>query len=47
MKTKVDIRLYVEPKLKKAVESLAAKEDRSVNNYVVRILESHIKSIGK
>lgn len=39
--------IRTDAELKAALEKLAASEDRSVNNYIVRILQQHVKDKDK
>lgn len=43
-KEKVRANLIINKELKKQLEELAVKENRSFNNLVVTILENHLKS---
>ena len=36
----------VDPRLKKALENLAAKENRSLSNYVITLLMKHLEEKG-
>ena len=36
----------VDPQLKKAIEDLAAKENRSLSNYVITLLLKHLEERG-
>jgi len=36
----------VDPRIKKALEDLAAKENRSLSNYVLTLLLKHLKEKG-
>ena len=36
----------VDPKLKKALEDLATKENRSLSNYVITLLIKHLEAEG-
>jgi len=46
-KDKVRANLIIDKELKKRLEELAVKENRSFNNLVVTILENHLKSTEK
>jgi len=39
--------LTISKELKKQLESLALKDNRSFNNYIITVLENHLKSTGK
>ncbi len=41
---KVSLSFKVDPKLKKAIEDLAAKENRSLSNYVITLLMKHLEN---
>ena len=36
----------VDPRLKKAIENLARKENRSLSNYVITLLMKHLEEKG-
>lgn len=40
---KMSLSFKVDPRLKRALEQLAAKENRSLSNYVVTLLMRHLK----
>jgi len=42
----VTLSFKVNPEIKTALENLAKQEDRSVSNYVVRIITKHFKEKG-
>jgi predicted transcriptional regulator len=43
---KMSLSFKVDPRLKKALEDLAAKENRSLSNYVITLLLKHLKDEG-
>lgn len=43
---KVSLSFKVDPRLKAALERLAAKENRSLANYTVTVLMSHLEAEG-
>jgi predicted HicB family RNase H-like nuclease len=40
---KVSLSFKVDPRLKKALENLAVKENRSLSNYVITLLMKHLE----
>ena len=44
-KTNVRTNIVISKELKKQLEDQAKKENRSFNNYVITILQSHIKNL--
>jgi predicted HicB family RNase H-like nuclease len=46
-KDKVRANLIISKELKKQLEKLAVKENRSFNNMVITILENHLKPTGE
>ena len=40
---KMSLSFKVDPRLKKAIESLAVKENRSLSNYVITLLMRHLE----
>ena len=43
---KVSLSFKVDPRLKKAIEALAVKENRSLSNYVITLLMKHLEEKG-
>ena len=43
-KDNIRTQLTINKELKKQLEKLANKDNRSFNNYIITILESHLKS---
>ena len=43
---KVSLSFKVDPRLKKAIESLGRKENRSLSNYVITLLMKHLEEKG-
>lgn len=43
---KMSLSFKVDSRLKKALEELASKENRSLSNYVVTLLMKHLKEYG-
>lgn len=43
---KVSLSFKVDPRIKKALEILAQKENRSLSNYVITYLIKHLESFG-
>ena len=43
---KMSLSFKVDPRLKKAIESLAVKENRSLSNYVITLLMKHLDEKG-
>ena len=39
--------LTINKELKKEIEKLALKDNRSFNNYIITVLETHLKSTEK
>ena len=40
---KMSLSFKVDPRLKKAIENLAVKENRSLSNYVITLLMKHLQ----
>ena len=45
-KENVRTQLTINKELKKEIEKLALKDNRSFNNYIVTVLENHVKLTG-
>jgi len=43
---KMSLSFKVDPQLKKAIEDLATKENRSLSNYVITLLLKHLEERG-
>ncbi len=43
---KMSLSFKVDPRLKKALENLAVKENRSLSNYVITLLMRHLEERG-
>ena len=43
---KMSLSFKVDPRLKKALEDLAVKENRSLSNYVITLLMKHLEGNG-
>ncbi|MEA1947493.1 MAG: CopG family transcriptional regulator [Thermodesulfobacteriota bacterium] len=43
---KMSLSFKVDPRLKKAIENLAVKENRSLSNYVITLLMKHLEEKG-
>jgi predicted transcriptional regulator len=43
---KMSLSFKVDPRLKKALENLARKENRSLSNYVITLLMKHLEEKG-
>jgi predicted transcriptional regulator len=43
---KMSLSFKVDPRLKKALEDLASKENRSLSNYVITLLMRHLEEKG-
>jgi predicted HicB family RNase H-like nuclease len=43
---KLSLSFKVDPRLKKALENLALKENRSLSNYVITLLMKHLEEQG-
>ncbi len=43
---KMSLSFKVDPRLKKALENLAVKENRSLSNYVITLLMKHLEDQG-
>lgn len=43
---KISLSFKVDPRLKKALETLAHKENRSLSNYVITLLMKHLDEKG-
>jgi len=43
---KMSLSFKVDPRLKKALENLAVKENRSLSNYVITLLMKHLEEQG-
>jgi predicted transcriptional regulator len=43
---KMSLSFKVDPQLKKAIEDLAAEENRSLSNYVITLLLKHLEERG-
>jgi len=46
-KDNIRTQLTINKELKKEIENLALKDNRSFNNYIITVLENHLKSTKK